>query len=190
MSDAARAKAEALAPLFGGTPRGDAYVPALTDVLDAFATEQTAGKFVTDKVIEPQCLATGCEADVWRHREARWKEQTAALTAENERLNLKVEQYQVQLDDRWAGVVGVTNRHVEQTAALRAALKREHGHEQMPLPHAEGCDSCALLADAGQVGEEWRALNALADVVKNAQPYRLWMSLEEAYAAVEKARQR
>lgn len=36
----------------------------------------------------------------------------------------------------------------EQTAALRAALRREHGHEQVPLPHDAGCGTCVLLADA------------------------------------------
>ena len=43
--------------------------------------------------------------------------------------------------------------------------------------------------DGQRAGAEWRALRHLAEVVRTAQPYRLWMSLEEAFAAVERARQ-
>jgi hypothetical protein len=44
------------------------------------------------------------------------------LCDERDRLALKVEQYQRQLDDRWAGVVGVTNEAVAVNARLTAAL--------------------------------------------------------------------
>src|SRR5262245_18057881 len=43
-------------------------------------------------------------------------EQTAQKDAEIERWKLKAEQYQRQLDDRWAGVTTMVNDSVEQTA--------------------------------------------------------------------------
>lgn len=46
----------------------------------------------------------------------------ASLRQERDRLALKVAQYQAQLDDRWAGVVAVTNQHVEQVRQLQADL--------------------------------------------------------------------
>jgi hypothetical protein len=40
------------------------------------------------------------------------------LTRERDRYKLKAEQYAVQLDDRWAGVVGVVNKANEEHVAL------------------------------------------------------------------------
>ena len=46
----------------------------------------------------------------------------AEVERERDRLSLKNEQYQTQLDDKWAGVVGVTNDAVARIQTLTAAL--------------------------------------------------------------------
>ncbi len=96
-------------------------------------------------------------------------EQTAALRARLENL------------------CGLLTRKDTETAALRAALDREHVRGR---GCADGtCEVCALLADSAtqQATQEWQALHALEDFVRErivAGP-----ELAALLAAVARARQ-
>lgn len=74
----------------------------------------------------------------------------AEQTARAERLQMKVEQYQRQLDDGWSGVTTLVNKEIAargaaeaQVERLRTALGVEHGE----LCWGPSCEVCALLAD-------------------------------------------
>lgn len=76
------------------------------------AIEQYAALWVEDakKTVADEACAIAAE------------DRISVLERERDRLGLKVEQYQSQLDDRWAGVVSVVNDKVTENAALQARL--------------------------------------------------------------------
>jgi len=85
----------------------------------------------------------GMTAGVARHLFTR----LAEVESERTHLQMKVEQYQRQLDDRWAGVVGVTNDAVARIAALTTALEMYGRHEDWCKPETP-CGLCLAALDA------------------------------------------
>lgn len=92
-------------------------------------------------------------------------EQTAAMQSRAERAEMKAEQYQRQLDDKWAGVTALTNKAVEETEALRQQSEtyRRDWYETTKALEQSMTETATLRAALTEVQDATRSLICTAN---------------------------